>query len=140
MSNEKVEKYCINCKFLKNMQTTVKSFKCGNQDSDTYNDYVDSRWSCKKFEPWEEIKPTANATANDCKDNKDNTPVKKISKSLKNKIIDTIEYYEERLDEEENERYKLITDHQKNIRWREGRIEIIKEIIDDLKHDLDGAI
>ncbi len=58
MSREvKMEIKCINCKHVRNLRALYTGLKCGNQNSDMYNEYVDSNCYCKKFEPFVEQQP-----------------------------------------------------------------------------------
>lgn len=121
-------KNCLTCKYIKNMQTTITGMKCNNQNSDTYGEYVDYKFSCKKWEHGNEVTPERFIMLQ----------VKKIALenkkqvTLKAKIIQSINHYEERLEEEKEYKNAM----SKEISRIEGRIEIIRDVIDDLKHDL----
>ena len=99
------QKICINCSFIKNMQTTVTGLKCNNENSDMYGEYVDPNCTCKNWGVWEEMKP---------------------EEYLKKQVKDIAK---------ENNKKTCLRD----IRRIEGRIEILTDIIDDLKHDLEDA-
>lgn len=59
----------------------------------------------------------------------------KTKTTLKDKIQQSIDYYEERLNEEIEHQNLLKSE----ISRSEGRMEILRDIIDDLKHDLIAA-
>lgn len=52
--------------------------------------------------------------------------------TLKDKVLESIKYYEERLDDELQYRNSLTEDMARS----DGRIDIIRDIIDDLKEDI----
>lgn len=44
---------------MRNMQTTVTGFKCGNEDSNMYGEYISDikQYTCKMWVPWNEVNP-----------------------------------------------------------------------------------
>lgn len=122
-------KNCSSCKHMKNMiKTAYVGFKCNNQDSSMYGDYVDMDCNCKKWEPVNKVSPEQHIILQVKKIELEN----KKQVTLKDKILESINHYEERLEEETEYKRAMA----KEVSRIDGRIEIIRDIIDDLKHDL----
>jgi hypothetical protein len=112
------------------MQTTVTGLKCNNENSDMYGEYVDPNCTCKNWGVWEEMKPEEYLKKQVKDIAKENN-----KKTLKDKIVESYKHYQNRLEEELEYKNTCLRD----IRRIEGRIEILTDIIDDLKHDLEDA-
>lgn len=111
---------------MKNMQNVVTGMKCNNEDSDLYGEYVDEQCSCRKFTKWEEMMPKETITE------KVNKAKEKKNITLKDKVLESINYYKERLECEIEGKNEL----RNKVSHIDGRIDILIDIIDDLKHDL----
>lgn len=105
---------CSSCKYIKNIKTVITGLKCNNENSNMYGEYVDESCCCDKWQLRSKLR----------------------NKTLKNNILDSISYYEERLEEEIGFKSSLENEYSLNISKCEGRIEILGDIIDDLQHDI----